>query len=213
MQYRSWFFRFRTFGRDPPRPRGRGIYGAHPDPSPRCSAAAIFVALPRPGPVRQPPLHCPWHKCSAAARRCRARRVGQALQLFTPTEAAVLTGLPLKTVNNAIDKKTVSAIAARMPAGQLDCSMPAPSFRCPSSADFPTALHRNCGERCLTRWRNPRAMSCRLKVGCSRSICTNLGASWRRPCENCAGRDALSSATRRSWAAIRPAAAPACRCT
>jgi hypothetical protein len=31
--------------------------------------------------------------------------------LFTPTEAAVLTGLPLKTVNNAIDKKTVSAIA------------------------------------------------------------------------------------------------------
>ncbi len=31
--------------------------------------------------------------------------------LFTPTEAAVLTGLPLKAVNNAIDRKTVSAIA------------------------------------------------------------------------------------------------------
>ncbi len=30
--------------------------------------------------------------------------------LFTPTEAAALTGLPLKAVNNAIDKKTVSAI-------------------------------------------------------------------------------------------------------
>jgi uncharacterized protein (DUF433 family) len=30
--------------------------------------------------------------------------------LFTPTEAAVLTGLPLKAVNNAIDKKTVSAV-------------------------------------------------------------------------------------------------------
>jgi uncharacterized protein (DUF433 family) len=29
--------------------------------------------------------------------------------LFTPTEAAVLTGLPLKAVNNAIDKKTISA--------------------------------------------------------------------------------------------------------
>jgi uncharacterized protein (DUF433 family) len=28
--------------------------------------------------------------------------------LFTPAEAAVLTGLPLKAVNNAIDKKTVS---------------------------------------------------------------------------------------------------------
>ena len=31
--------------------------------------------------------------------------------LFTPTEAAVLTRLPVKTVNNAIDKKTVPAIA------------------------------------------------------------------------------------------------------
>ncbi len=30
--------------------------------------------------------------------------------LFTPTEAAVLTGLPLKAVNNAIDKRTVSAV-------------------------------------------------------------------------------------------------------
>ena len=29
--------------------------------------------------------------------------------LFTPTAAAVLTGLSLKAVNNAIDKKTVSA--------------------------------------------------------------------------------------------------------
>jgi len=31
--------------------------------------------------------------------------------LFTPTEAAVLTGLPLKAVNNAIDRKTVAAVA------------------------------------------------------------------------------------------------------
>jgi uncharacterized protein (DUF433 family) len=30
--------------------------------------------------------------------------------LFTPTEAAVLTGLSLKAVNNAIDKKTVSPV-------------------------------------------------------------------------------------------------------
>jgi uncharacterized protein (DUF433 family) len=30
--------------------------------------------------------------------------------LFTPTEAAVLTGLSLKAVNNAIDKRTVAAI-------------------------------------------------------------------------------------------------------
>lgn len=32
--------------------------------------------------------------------------------LFTPTEAAVLTRLPLKAVNNAIDKKTVATVAA-----------------------------------------------------------------------------------------------------
>jgi len=30
--------------------------------------------------------------------------------LFAPTEAAVLTGLTLKAVNNAIDKKTISAV-------------------------------------------------------------------------------------------------------
>ena len=40
--------------------------------------------------------------------------MGKAMQkrdnLFTPTEAAVLTGLSLKAVNNAIDKKTISAV-------------------------------------------------------------------------------------------------------
>ena len=40
-----------------------------------------------------------------------------ATPLFTPTEAAVLTRLPLKAVNNAIDKKTVPATAGRR-AGQ-----------------------------------------------------------------------------------------------
>jgi len=34
-------------------------------------------------------------------------------QLFTPTEAAVLTRLPLKAVNNAIDKKTIPAVSGR----------------------------------------------------------------------------------------------------
>jgi uncharacterized protein (DUF433 family) len=33
--------------------------------------------------------------------------------LFTPTEAAVLTRLSVKAVNNAIDKKTVSAVAGK----------------------------------------------------------------------------------------------------
>ena len=40
--------------------------------------------------------------------------------LFTPTEAAVLTGLPLKAVNNAIDRKTVSAIAGQEGGRLLD---------------------------------------------------------------------------------------------
>src|SRR5215212_3899755 len=31
--------------------------------------------------------------------------------LFTPTEAAILTGLPLKAVNNAIDKKTIGTVS------------------------------------------------------------------------------------------------------
>ena len=40
--------------------------------------------------------------------------------LFTPTEAAVLTGLPLKAVNNAIDKKTVSAVTGEEGGRLLD---------------------------------------------------------------------------------------------
>jgi uncharacterized protein (DUF433 family) len=40
--------------------------------------------------------------------------------LFTPTEAAVLTGLPLKAVNNAIDKKTISAVPGKEGGRLLD---------------------------------------------------------------------------------------------
>jgi uncharacterized protein (DUF433 family) len=40
--------------------------------------------------------------------------------LFTPTEAAVLTGLSLKAVNNAIDKKTISAVAGEEGGRLLD---------------------------------------------------------------------------------------------
>src|SRR5256714_2230438 len=40
--------------------------------------------------------------------------------LFTPTEAAVLTGLPLKAVNNAIDRKTVSAVPGEQGGRLLD---------------------------------------------------------------------------------------------
>jgi uncharacterized protein (DUF433 family) len=40
--------------------------------------------------------------------------------LFTPTEAAVLTGLPLKAVNNAIDRETVAAVPGQESARLLD---------------------------------------------------------------------------------------------
>jgi hypothetical protein len=40
--------------------------------------------------------------------------------LFTPTEAAVLTGLSLKAVNNAIDKKTISAVPGEAGGRLLD---------------------------------------------------------------------------------------------
>jgi hypothetical protein len=40
--------------------------------------------------------------------------------LFTPTEAAVLTGLSLEAVNNAIDKKTISAVAGEEGGRLLD---------------------------------------------------------------------------------------------
>src|SRR5487761_734076 len=45
--------------------------------------------------------------------------------LYTPAEAAALTRLPLKAVNNAIDKKTISAVAgedAGRPTRLLDAS-------------------------------------------------------------------------------------------
>jgi uncharacterized protein (DUF433 family) len=40
--------------------------------------------------------------------------------LFTPTEAAVLTGLSLKAVNNAIDKNTISPVAGKEGGRLLD---------------------------------------------------------------------------------------------
>jgi uncharacterized protein (DUF433 family) len=40
--------------------------------------------------------------------------------LFTPTEAAVLTGLSIKAVNNAIDKKTISPVAGKEGSRLLD---------------------------------------------------------------------------------------------
>ena len=83
--------------------------------------------------------------------------------LFTPTEAAVLTGLPLKAVNNAIDKKTISAVAGEE--ARAGCSTRGRSCRCPSSAALPIASRPNCGARCSMPWPMPRATSCRSRAG------------------------------------------------
>jgi hypothetical protein len=51
-----------------------------------------------------------------------------------------------------------------------------------------------------------------LEGGCSRSICASRAARLRHPCAICAGPAALSSAIRKSSAAIPYSAARACRC-
>ena len=43
----------------------------------------------------------------------RAAMLSQNESLFTAAEAAALTRLPLKAVNNAIDKKTIAARVSR----------------------------------------------------------------------------------------------------
>ena len=59
--------------------------------------------------------------------------------LFTPTEAAVLTGLPLKAVNNAIDRKTVAAVPGEEGGRQLDArALVSLSIECRLSASIAT---------------------------------------------------------------------------
>jgi hypothetical protein len=99
--------------------------------------------------------------------------------LFTPTEAAVLTGLSLKAVNNAIDKKTVDA-AAGDDAGRPTRLLDARSSLCPLNGASPIASRPSCGARCSTPWRDRRATSSLSRAGCSRSICVNPGGSWQR---------------------------------
>jgi len=128
--------------------------------------------------------------------------------LFTPTEAAVLTGLSLKAVNNAIDKRTISVVAGEEGGRLLDARA-----LLPLSAGLPIASRPSCGARSSMRSGNPRAMSCRLKAASSRSICVNPGESLQRRSENCAGPDVSSSSIPTSWAAILCFAARGCRCT
>ena len=130
--------------------------------------------------------------------------------LFTPTEAAVLTGLTLKAVNNAIDKKTISAVPGEEGGRLLD-----------ARALVSLALERRLADRVAPELRrqvfdalagSPRNVVS-LKAVSSKSICVNHVASWPRRCVNCAAPAVWSSAILKSWAATRCSAAPACRCT
>jgi hypothetical protein len=97
--------------------------------------------------------------------------------LFTPAEAAVLTRVPLKAVNNAIDKKTISAVAgedAGRPTRLLD-----------ARALVSLSLERQLADRLAPELRrkvfdalaeSPRNVVS-LEGGCSRSICARRGAN------------------------------------
>ena len=116
--------------------------------------------------------------------------------LFTASEAAVLTGLPLKAVNNAIDKKTISAVP-REEGGRLLDARALVSLSLERA--WRIASRPSCGARCSMRWRSPRATSFPLRVGSSRLISASRAASWRRRCANCAAPAASSSAIPKSW--------------
>ena len=75
----------------------------------------------------------------------RADRL-QALEDELPTEAAVLTGLPLKAVNNAIDKKTIAAVSGKR--------------------EGRTALLRLVGEALRFRTRDHRNLAAHAKYDC-----------------------------------------------
>ena len=137
-----------------------------------------------------------------------------ATPLFTPTEAAVLTRLPLKAVNNAIDKKTVPATAGRR-AGQaarlLDLRALTALALERRLADriVPEALDASFSMRCLT----PSAARSRSKAALSKSMYANPGGSSPPLCANSAAPANSLSLTPTSWAATRSSAAHACPCT
>ena len=82
--------------------------------------------------------------------------------LFTPTEAAVLTGLPLKAVNNAIDKKTISAVPGEEGGRLLDArALVSLSIEQRLSDRLATPELRR---RSSTPSPMPREMSCRLRA-------------------------------------------------
>jgi hypothetical protein len=122
----------------------------------------------------------------------------------------VLTRLSLKAVNNAIDKKTVSAVAGEEGGGLLD-----------ARALVSLSLERRLSDRIAPELRR-RVFD--ALAGSPRNVVSLKGGLvkidlrgprrelWRRRCANCAV-PVWSSAIPRSWAAIRCFAAPAWRST
>ena len=102
--------------------------------------------------------------------------------LFTPTEAAVLTRLSVKAVNNAIDKKTVPTMAGRR-AGHatrlLDLqALMSLALERRLADRFVPELRREVFDALATAPRNRVS----LEGASSPSICASRGGSWRPRC-------------------------------
>src|SRR5271170_2130598 len=119
--------------------------------------------------------------------------------LFTPTEAAVLTGLTLKAVNNAIDKKTISAVAGEEGGRLLD-----------ARALVSLALERRLADRVAPELRrqvfdalasSPRNTTVSLEGGLVEIDLREPRREVRRRCAPCAAPAVSSSAIPRLWAA------------
>jgi hypothetical protein len=129
--------------------------------------------------------------------------------LFTPTEAAVLTALPLKAVNNAIDRKTVSAIAGQEGGRLLD-----------ARALMSLSIERRLSDRLATPELRRKVFD--ALAGDPRDVLSLEGgllkidvspaARWPPHCAICAAPAALWSAIPKSLAAIRCSAARVCPC-
>ena len=93
--------------------------------------------------------------------------------LYTPTEAAVLTRLPLKAVNNAIDKKMVETVAGER-AGRSTRLLDAQALvSLAVERRLAVGSRPNCAARCSGRWPRRRATLARFRAGCCASICAS----------------------------------------
>ena len=132
--------------------------------------------------------------------------------LFTPTEAAVLTRLSVKAVNNAIDKKTVPTVAGRR-AGHATRLLDLQAL-------MSLALERRLADRFVPELRRElfdalatAATGSPSKGASLPSTCASRGASWRPRCARCAAPAISLSSIPTSSGAILSSGARACPCT